>query len=216
MAIMFKGIKLKLDSYAINGIMGDYELFFHRLAGNNISYYKMDEEEPNSLVNLFPKDKLLSILKELSLEDEFITKDYQDLSSGEKSLFKIIKMILSDKKIMIMDEPFLYLDAFYQKKVIVVLRRIVYRNRKTIIIGSSDSNLIYQICKKVAFIKDNDYVFDTKEKMFTSKEYLAKYNIIEPEIIRFYHLASEKGINLEMDDDIRDLIKEVYRHVPKE
>lgn len=213
MAIVFKEINIKFDSCIINGVMGDYEKLFRRLTGNNLCFYQIEKEEKEKLANLYSREKILPLLEELSLKEDFINTKYVDLSSGEKSLFKLIKVFLSDKKILILDEPFIYLDAYYVKKVMVIIKRIIYHKRKTVIIGSSDSNLIYQICKKVLLIKDNNYFYEQKEKLFISSDILEKYDIIVPDIIKFHHLAEKKKIQLEIVDDIRDLIKEVYRHV---
>ncbi len=120
-------------------------------------------------------------------------------------------MVLSNKNIIIIDEPFMDLDLFYKKKVLLLLNKLI-KEKKTIIIGSNNSNIIYELCKKVLFINVKDYYYDDIN-CFSDKKLLKKYGVDMPYLVEFVELAKKKKINLRYSKDIRDLIKDVYRNV---
>ena len=100
-----------------------------------------------------------------------------------------------------------------KKKIRLLIKEIIKESKKTIIIGSCDSNIIYELSQKVMIINYNSFLYSDTQKVFEKIMVLNDYNIEEPEIVRFVRLAREKGINIDYTNDIRDLIKEVYKNV---
>ena len=232
MAVVFKNVKfnnnmnLYLDSNKIIGVMGvNYSEFFKLLSGSDI--YVIDKEN-----NFFEKkvsDELLKCYQEksyysfdeivniitnrLSLSKDFINKNIKELTNREKRIVKYLKMLLINPKIIVIDEPYLYLDYDMKKKIRLLIKEIIKESKKTIVIGSCDSNIIYELSQKVMLINYNSYLYSDTQKVFENIMVLNDYNIDEPEIVRFIRLAREKGINIDYTNDIRDLIKEVYKNV---
>lgn len=217
MAIVFQNTKynLTIDSKMIIGVMGDYESFFSSLNGD--IYYldksvSVSSKKVCSILDIDNKD-ITDLLKDFSLGEEFLNKKIVELSHSEQKILKYILMFLSNKRIIIIDEPFLDLDLCNKKKVILLLKRIV-KDNKTIIIGSSNSNVIYQICKKVLLINNEGYYYGDIN-VFKDKNILKKYHVNVPDIVKFIDLVNEKNIKINYSRDIRDLIKDVYRNVSK-
>ena len=75
-----------------------------------------------------------------------------------------------------------------------------------------DSNVIYPLCKKVLFVNNSDYYYDDITT-FKNKKLLKKYRVIMPNLVKFVELAKDKKVKLKYSQDIRDLIKDVYKHV---
>ena len=117
---------------------------------------------------------------------------------------------------MVIDEPFRDLDYFWKKKIIILLKKIIKETNKTIFIGSNQSDVIYSICNKILLIKNKKWVYDDINNVFGNNEILNDFGIEEPLIVKFIRLAKEKNVNLEYTNDIRDLIKEVYKNVEEE
>ena len=232
MAIVLKNVKfnnnlnLYLDSNMIIGIMGNnYESFIKSLKGDNVfGIYKDDYFKKNSvydeLLSVYNKNNKIvfdevvkTLLSELGLDYSFFYKKVKELSSSEKTLLKYLLLFMKNPSIMIIDEPFLYLDYYWKKKITLILKNIIKGTKKTIIIGSCDSEIIYMLSEKVLLVDYNYCIYGEKNKIFGNKEILDKYQIDEPEIIEFVRLAREKKIKLNYTDDVRDLIKDVYKNV---
>lgn len=232
MAIVFKNVKFNnnmniyLDSNKIIGVMGDnYSEFFKLLSGPDI--YVIDKESDflekkvsDELLKSFKKKSDVSldeainiIINRLSLSKDFLDKNIKELSHGEKRILKYLMLFLINPKIIIIDEPYLYLDYDMKKKIRLLIKEIIKESKKTIIIGSCNSDIIYELSQKIMLINNHSFLYDDTKKVFKSIEVLNDYNIDEPDIVRFVRLARKKGINLEYTDDIRDLIKEVYKNV---
>ena len=216
MAIVLNSSKyhIELDSEIIIGAMGEYDKIFNALSSDNVYYldklFSVSNKKVSSLLDN-TNNKTIELLKEYNLGEEVLNKKINELSHSEQKLLKYVLMLLSNKKIIIIDEPFLDLDYENKKKISLLIKRMV-KDNKTIIIGSNDSNIIYSLCKKVLFINDNDYYYGSVDIM-KNDEILRNYHIEMPDLVYFTDLARKKNIKVGYFKDVRDLIKDVYRNV---
>ena len=232
MAIVFKKVvdgkkNLEIDSNIIIGIMGqNFEKFVRLLSGKDIFLIKKENrftkktvhDEMLSYYNVeyskYNFDDLVKIVfDELKIEDDFSSKNIDELSDSERIILKYILSFISNKKIIVIDEPFLDLDYTWKKRISSLLNSIIHNTKKTIIICSNDSNIIYSLCQKVLFINDEKCFYDNTLDAFKDNSLLKKYHIDEPDIIKFINLAHKKNVDLRYSKDIRDLIKDVYKSV---
>ena len=219
MAIILKNSRLNLtiDSNTIIGVMGSsYDKVLSSLEGNDVFYLdKKSYVSKNKVYSLFDlsNDKLINDLEKFELDKSFLSKRINELSHSEQKLLKYVLLITSKKKIIVIDEPFMDLDYYYKKKIILLINKLIKEN-KTVIIGSVNSNIIYKLCKKVLFISEDDYYY-SDTSVFKKTKILEKYHIIMPDLVSFVTLAKNKKIKLGYSNDIRDLIKDVYRNVSK-
>lgn len=210
---------IKIDSNKIIGVMGkDYDRFLVSIKGRDISYIgKLDSFYTNSVydeINLYENDNNIieMYLDKLLLNKDFLSKKISDLSSGEKHLLRYLIGFIQNKNIIIIDEPFMDLDYNYKKRIIYLLNEMI--NNKTVIIGSFSSDIIYSIASKILLINDNNYFYGDIKRVFSDLDILSLYNIKMPEIVKFVALArNNKGIMIDYSNDVRDLIKDVYRNV---
>ena len=213
MAIVLKNSKynLKIDSNIIVGVMGKYyERFLNSLKSSDIFYIDKNTFISDKKVSEILNNIDISILEDFNLNNKFLDKRIIDLSHSEQILLKYILLIINDKKIVVIDEPFMDLDYDYKKKVVLLLNKL--KRNKTIIIGSVDSNIIYSICKKILFINNSEYYYGDIND-FNNKDLLKKYHIAVPDLVKFVLLAESKNKKIKYSKDIRDLIKDVYRNV---
>ena len=216
MAIALSNTKYNLiiDSNMIIGVIGkDYDKFLLSLAGDNIFYLDKEFSVSNKIISslIDIDDKIINLIKEFNLGEELFNKRVNQLSHSEKKLLKYLLMIKSNKKIIVIDEPFMDLDYYNKKKITLLLNKLI-KDKKTIIIGSVDSNIVYSLCKKVLFINEDNYYYGNINLM-ENKKLLNKYHVAMPDIVKFISLVKEKNIKLNYSKDIRDLIKDVYRNV---
>lgn len=226
MGLIFKNIiygNIRVDSNKIIGVMGNnYLKFIYSISGNESFFISKDDDfytnNVNTEISLYIKNKSDSmkikkiVLNEFNLGIDFLNKKIDFLSSGEKHLLKYLIAFVSNKKIIVIDEPFLYMDYNLKQKMKYLLKRIVYDTNKTIIIGSNDSNIINDLCQDVLLLGKSFYYGNTND-IFQNRDLLNEYSIDVPDIIEFVDLLKEKNILIDYSKDIRDLIKDVYKCV---
>ena len=83
------------------------------------------------------------------------------------------------------------------------------RYKKTIIIGTLDSNLILKLADKVYVLDDGKIVMSGNKYKVLSSDLVNKPKLIEFSLM----VKNEKNINIGFRDDISDLMKDVYRNV---
>lgn len=209
MAIIFNSDKYGkaiVDTNTIIGVIGENYLdFLDLLEGKDIFYLKNEYDYPN----IDTENKMFSeYLKLLNID---INK--KNLSHSESKLLNYYKMIQSNSKIMIIDEPYLDLDSNEKKIINSIIKKLV-KEKKTVIIGSKDINNIYTICKKILVVNDNRLLYDDINCL-NDYSFLKNNNLEVPEIVDFIEFAKAKNIKIPYSKDIRDLIKDVYRNVSK-
>lgn len=218
MAIVLKSVKypkIILDSKAIIGVMGNnYPEFLKSIQGEEVFYLGLKNiDNKRKVLDYLPStDFIDEHLKDLDLEKPFLEKRVSDLSHSEKRLLKYLVMLSSCAQIIVVDEPFVELDYHYKKTLIALFNRL--SKNKTIIIGSKNSDVIYEICKKVLLLGKDDYLYK-ETTILANKNILKKYHIKMPQILEFIRLANDKKNHLSYTQDIRDLIKDVYKNVTK-
>lgn len=172
-----------------------------------IRYYKLNIENP--------KKKVISALKMVGLTEEYLQKELVTLSSSEQKLLQIAIALLSNPAVLLLDEPYINLDLKSQKKLERLLMKLKERYKKTIIIASHDSNLLYTITEKMIFLKKGTILRqgDTDD-LYQNVKFLTRYHYEIPDIVLFTYKAKElKKAKIDYHKDIRDLIKDVYKHV---
>ena len=158
--------------------------------------------------------KMKDALKIVGLSESYLDEKLLYLSSGEQKLIQIAINLLYNPKVIIFDEPFVELDYNNKKKLIKLIKLLKDRYKKTIIIASNDSDLLYELTDDLIIIKKNRIIAaDETTKIYQDVDFLT-YNEIEvPNLVRFTYLAKRKKVKLSYHKDIRDLIKDVYKHV---
>ena len=229
MEIKINDYKIKLNKPLIVGIMGNnYEDYLDILATNkkNVGYVeKIDYYYTNYVydelllfINRYDKKvknyrlRMEKVLDALSLPYSFLDKEISDLSKGEKRLVSYLRILIYNPKVLIIDEPFKNLDYKYEKIIINYLRELKNKYNKTIIIASNNSNIIYENTNKTIIIGD-EIVCDDTIKLFSNNDILEKYDLYVPNLIMFSKLAEKKDKKIKYYQDIRELMKEVYRNV---
>lgn len=159
--------------------------------------------------------KIISALKMVGLDKSFLNRSPFEISRGEQKKVALAKALACNPRLFILDEPFTNLDYASKKNLIKLFRMMKLRYGKTFIIASNDTDVALELADEVIGIKDGEVIFKgNKFDLFTNHQLLEKYNIFEPEIVKFINLVKDsKGINLGYRDDINDLMKDIYRFV---
>lgn len=154
-------------------------------------------------------------LKVIGLNPDYKNKKLIYLSKSEKKLVQIAASLLSNPEIILLDEPFSDLDLKHQKNLLMLLQKIQEQYGKIILISTEDSNYIYKYIPRVIMIKNKKVFYSGKTReIYERVDYLRKNKFSIPSIVDFtYQAKKEKNIKIDYHQDIRDLIKDIYKHV---
>lgn len=97
------------------------------------------------------KQRVEEVLKQLNLESKKKTI-IRKCSGGEKKRVNIAKELVSDKRLLCLDEPDAGLDPFSKKELFTILRKLAHESGKSILViihDVSDINLFDQIVMMV-------------------------------------------------------------------
>ncbi len=230
-----KKIKFSLDEKEINGIYGNHLDtvidIIKNVKNKKVSYIKKeipddihDDAVAEQLIEflkkqeIYPKKvikKIKDSLKIVGLDEEVIYKQYYCLSHSEQKLVQLAESLLYNPDILILEEPFTRLDLKNKKKILMVLKRIKDQYNKTIVIVSSDPEVLFKETNHLVIFKnDKILVDDNTMDTYRRVEFLKKHKVAIPEIVEMSYLANKnKNAKIDYFRDIRDIIKDIYKHV---
>ena len=182
---------------------------------SNVLNIMIEYIKKNNLEIKDPLKKITDSLRIVSLEETILKRNIQTLSSSEKKLLQIALSLLSNPDLIIFEEPFKCLDKYNEKKILIVIQRLKEQFKKTIIIASDDSNILYKYTNNMLFIKNDQINLEGKtNEVFLDVEYLKKNKFDIPEIVEFTYLAKKKKeVKIDYHKDVRDIIKDIYKHI---
>ena len=161
-----------------------------------------------------PKKKIDDSLRIVGLDNSYLNRNINSLSSSEKILVILAISLLSNPDIIILDDIFKYFDRVNEKRLSILLEKIRDLYGKTIILINDDNEILYKYTSKLIIKKNNLFIEGDTNKLFQRVDFLHKNNIKVPEIIELTHLIKKKKkVKLEYHKDVRDILKDIYKHV---
>jgi ABC-2 type transport system ATP-binding protein len=97
-------------------------------------------------------------------------KYIRNLSSGNKQKVGIVGAIISEPEILILDEPFNFLDPSSQINLIHILRKYYEGKTNTIILSSHNLTHISDLCTRIALMEKGKIIKDFNNNSETIKE----------------------------------------------
>lgn len=154
-------------------------------------------------------------LKMIGLPLTYLDRSPFELSSGEKELLSIAVVLSLNPKLIIIDEPTIYLDNKREEYLIKLLKKLEKSYNKTIIIFSSDIEFISKVTDNYLILKNGKIISDgTSKELLLSSDKIKKSGVEIPKIIDFINtVKKQKNIDLEPTFDIKELMKDIYRNV---
>ncbi|HFL8819514.1 MAG TPA: ABC transporter ATP-binding protein [Candidatus Azoamicus sp. OHIO2] len=148
---------------------------------NQAGYYGISKK------NAYEKTKCLLKLFDLwDIKDSISMK----LSGGMKRRLMIIKALIHDPKILILDEPTSGVDITTRKLIWEFLTNI-NKNGKTIILTTHYLEEIEQLCNNVAIIHHGKILFETNVQTLINNIDSQRYLITTPDIELFLKLKTD-------------------------
>lgn len=202
--IYIRDDKLQREKKKISYLKQDsceYLFFKHPLDYLKQELAKIDNEKLNNLLDLF------------GLKKDALYKEWLLISNSEIKKILLIKVLMEDFSILLLDAPTNDLDQKSISNLIRYLKRKKHDDKNLIIIlSTTDSDFLLKVADEI-FVLSNKKIFsDSKFNAFNNIDLLNEIGIKTPDIIQFYKIAFAKKIKLIQRDNINDLIKDVYRN----
>lgn len=158
--------------------------------------------------------KLKDSLKIVGLSESYLNKSINILSKSELKLIQIAISLLSNPEIIILDEPFKFLDNKNTKKIYMLFQKLKDQYNKVIVVASTDTNTLYKYTEEIILLKGKNILMTGKTKdVLENVSFLNKEKIEPPDSVKFIYKAKKNKIKLDYNKDIRDIIKDIYKHV---
>jgi len=97
------------------------------------------------------KEKIMELIKHFEAED-LLPQRYWDLSSGQKTRVNLIKSLLNDPELLLMDEPTASLDPDITDKTLSLIEELKETRNLSILYTSHNMEEITRICDEVIFL----------------------------------------------------------------
>lgn len=168
-------------------------------------HYKTHEKEK----------RIISSLRMVGLPASYLDKNPFNLSAGEKESLALAIALALNPKVLIIDEPTIYLDNKKEENLIKLLRKMKDKYHKTIIIFTNDVEFALRITDNYLLLKKGHPISSGSLKdLLSSSGKLTSAGLEVPKIIEFIGaVKKQKNIDLDYTFDIKELMKDVYRHV---
>ena len=186
------------------------------------NYYKNVEEWFYYIIqnnNIYPKNiekKIEDAIRIVGLDSNILKKGFMEISTSEKRLLQLSKTLLLNSSFIILDDPFKGLDLPTKKRIIVLMQKLVEKYQKMIIIVTRNAEDLFQYTNHLIIYKNKKVIVEGDPLiLYQQVEELQKQKIMIPEIVYFTYLVRKKGIKIDYFKDIRDIIKDIYKHVKR-
>ena len=179
---------------------------------NNYFNYVIDK------YNIDIKDEIKKkkdALKLVHLTVDKLNINISTLSNFEKYKVLIAAMLIVNPKVLIFKEPFQFFDLKNEAKFLNLLRKLKDQFNKIIIIIDTNIDKLFKYIDRIIYIDEDKIILDsTIDKLEASIETLKQNKMPISKLYEFtYKVLKEKNVKLTYFTDIRDLIKDIYKHV---
>jgi len=196
-----KMLDIKKNIFYVSENLGD--MLFNINIKEDIKFY----------LDKYDELRLGELLKSFNLSTKILEESYLDLSSSEAKKILLIIALMSNAKILILENPNITLDNKSVQTLVKELKKLK-REEKIIIITSYNNNFLLEISDNVIVMDDSSIIKEgNKYEIFADEKLLQNLNLEVPKVLKFINKVKElKKIKLGYRDNINDLIKDVYRY----
>lgn len=139
--------------------------------------------------------KIKQLLGELEAID-LASRLYKDLSSGQKTRINIVKALLNDPEILLMDEPTASLDPDIADKTLTLIENLRRERNISILYTSHNMNEITRICDEVIFLDHGKIVaHDTPQNLTKRISHATLCVVFDKKTEALDTLLREKGVS---------------------
>lgn len=185
--------------------------FFCNTVGEEIAFAKKIFSTTNENI----RKKVIDILKVVGLDESYIHRSPFNLNGGEKRRVAIASVLISNPKVLILDEPTIGLDDKSKKRLMMLLKNLKTRYGKTIVVVTHDVDMLYDIVDNVIVLNKGKVVIEgNKVNVFGSTKLLEDNNAPIPSIVKMERKIYDKtGKDFGYIPNINDLVRKINNYV---
>lgn len=159
-------------------------------------------------------EQVSKALKMVGLDDSYLELNPRNLSSGEIERIAIAVSLVLNPKVLILDEPTVFLDNDGINDLANLLKLLRDKYGKTIIVISNDMNSISCLCDNYLLL-DNGKVanFGNSVDITNNSEIFEKCGMEVADIFKFVKLCNDMGFNIRSTGSIKSLVMDVVDNV---
>ena len=156
-----------------------------------------------------------SLFDILDLNKNILKRDINTLSNSEKIKVLFLKILNENYETILINGIFEELDSNLRKKIIKIILNLKKFNDKTVIVSSTDVDIIYEFIDNLVIIFNGEsLICDNKFSIYNNERILNNHQLQKPFIKEIENMIYNKSnINLGNNDTINELIKAIYREV---
>ncbi|NLC48325.1 MAG: ATP-binding cassette domain-containing protein [Tenericutes bacterium] len=186
-----------------------YDMFFNSTVKKEIEFgmiyfkYKLDK------IDL----RAVDALKLVGLDESYLNLNPLRLTLVDAKKVALACALIYNPKILILDEYTNGLNNKDKNELVLLLRLLKNKYKKTIILLTKDTDISYQISDEIFLLHKTKLVAKGDKNILRDTQLLKKINLEVPPIVSFIEQCNKKGHEISDHTNILDLIKEVYRNV---
>ena len=152
---------------------------------------------------LLRKERVNHVMEIFGLQ-EFAKRLPSTLSGGQQQRVALARMLISEPKILLLDEPFSALDSHLRLSLEQEVRQVIREFGKTVILVSHDKNEVYRMSDRVAIMKDGRLEeYDKKYNVFQRPSTLSAAKMIGCENLIPVEMAAHYGLGDSFPDTVK-------------
>lgn len=122
------------------------------------------------------KEKAFQILEQVGLEEKIFYRYPNQLSGGQRQRVCIAEALMTDPKLLVLDEAVSALDVTIQAQIIRLLLQIRQERNLAMLFISHDLRVVYQLCDQVMIMEEGKIIEEgnTHQIFYAPKELYTK------------------------------------------
>lgn len=147
------------------------------------------------------KERVEGTLNSLGLTaEDYLERSPFSLSGGEMRRIALASVLVSEPRLLLLDQPFTGLDSNGRKELIELLKRLSRKSIELIIIISHKTDLIAELCHKIIFMKEGGIeVFGEVKKLMADLDLLNKLDLRQPRLYQIFKCLENKGKEIDIN-----------------
>jgi thiamine transport system ATP-binding protein len=117
--------------------------------------------DPNLRLSAIDRDRIMASLNKVGLRD-FASRKPADLSGGQQSRVALARMLIRDKPLAVLDEPFAALDPGLRREMLDLLDTLCAETGLTVVMVTHDLRDAQHLCDRIVLLDNGKVVLDDR------------------------------------------------------
>lgn len=126
------------------------------------------------------RERVLAMLEQVGLPKEYASRRIDRLSGGQRQRVAIGLALMNNPSFLVLDEPVSALDVTIQDQILHLLKSLQEKYHLTYLFISHDLSVVYNLCDRIAVMKDGKIVEEgTREEIYSKPNHEYTKQLLE-------------------------------------